>query len=107
MIIKEWFLRKNYNSNERYAMSTTDPVIERETEKAYLLKFSTDYGMIKGWFPKSVCEAQLAPASPANVEEGRKYKTLNGLIVKILSVDGLTCKADNGRVYVCNTLAEA
>lgn len=38
-----------------YAMRTTEPIILKETDKAYFLEFRTDFGDIKGWFPKSVC----------------------------------------------------
>lgn len=56
MIIKSWFLNKNYSQNERYAINLADScTIERETEKAYLLTFRTEFGRIKNWFPKSVC----------------------------------------------------
>lgn len=34
MIIKSWFLNKNYSQNERYAINLADScTIERETEK--------------------------------------------------------------------------
>ena len=56
MKIATWFINKNYSQNERYAMSITEPIIKKETEKAYFLVFNTEYGTIKGWFPKSVCE---------------------------------------------------
>ena len=60
MTIATWFVRKNYTANEAYAISVTEPAIERETEKAYLLSFKTEWGIIKGWFPKSVCNIETA-----------------------------------------------
>ena len=53
MRIKEWFLFKNFNQSERYAISVSDIEIEKETEKAYFLKCISDYGVIKTWVPKS------------------------------------------------------
>lgn len=55
VVVKSWFLNKNYSQNERYAISTANRTfIEKETEKAVFVKFDTDHGTIKGWFPKSV-----------------------------------------------------
>lgn len=55
VIVKSWFLNKNYSQNERYAISTANRTfIEKETEKAVFVKFDTDNGIIKGWLPKSV-----------------------------------------------------
>lgn len=56
MKIQEWFLKKNYSQGERYAISLTEPIISKETQKAYFLVFRTEFGTIKGWFPKSVCK---------------------------------------------------
>ena len=56
MTIKSWFLQKNFTQGEAYAINTARSFkIERDTEKAILVKFNTDYGMIKTWLPKSVC----------------------------------------------------
>lgn len=56
VVVAGWFLNKNYNSNERIAITTARyAVIEKETAKALLVRFETEYGNIKGWFPKSVC----------------------------------------------------
>lgn len=53
MKIKEWFLVKNFNDNERYTISVSDVNIEKETEKAVFIKFESDFGVIKSWIPKS------------------------------------------------------
>lgn len=53
--VASWFLRKNLTQNEVYAVETGDLSVTRETEKAYLVKADTDYGMITFWAPKSVC----------------------------------------------------
>lgn len=56
IIVAKWFLNKNYSQNERYAIDTARyAVIEKETEKAVYVRFETENGSIKGWFPKSVC----------------------------------------------------
>lgn len=58
MKIEEWFLKKNYSQGERYAIFLTDPIISKETQKAYFLVFKTEFGTIKGWFPKAVCKKE-------------------------------------------------
>ena len=55
MAIKSWFLNKEFTQGERYAISTADdPDVVRETEKAFLLKWKTEFGTIQHWVPKSV-----------------------------------------------------
>lgn len=61
MTVKKWFLEKNYQRDEMYLMSTVEPTVERETEKACLLNWNTDCGTIKGWFPKSVVVTDEIP----------------------------------------------
>lgn len=54
--IKDWFIRKNFNQHEAYAISVADYIkVARETEKAYYLEIVTEFGNIKTWAPKSVC----------------------------------------------------
>lgn len=53
MRIKEWFLSKNFNDNERYVISVSDITIEKESEKAVYIKFESNFGIIKRWIPKS------------------------------------------------------
>lgn len=56
MKIKSWFVNKNFSSDERIAIGTSDGfTIERETEKAFLFKWQTKYGSISKWIPKSCC----------------------------------------------------
>lgn len=58
MTVKRWFLEKKFTQNEIYAIQTTDEVkVQRETEKAVLLRWRTDYGTIVSWIPKSCLEA--------------------------------------------------
>lgn len=78
MRIKEWFLIKNFNDNERYAMSVSDITIERETEKAYLLKFESDFGTVTKWIPKScIVTEEEEKEIESKIEDGfNKYEKL-------------------------------
>ena len=52
--VKEWFINKNFNQNERYGISVADrSYIERETWKAVLVRWETEFGNITSWVPKS------------------------------------------------------
>ena len=53
IIIKDWFLEKNFSEHERYAISVSDIEILKETEKAYLLKFISEFGKVEKWIPKA------------------------------------------------------
>ena len=60
MVIKEWFVRKNFTQNERYAFQIAD-IIEtvKETEKAVDLKIVSKYGTFFKWVPKSCIEEKV------------------------------------------------
>lgn len=104
MTVKTWFLNKNFDASERIAISTTEPTIERETEKAMLLKWNSEFGIIKSWVPKSCIIA--APAVKAEVEDitGKKVVTKNGLELKVVEDKGATVVLENGKEYARFTL---
>lgn len=52
--IKSWFLIKNFTPDERYVVEVSDREILRETEKAVNIKFTSKYGNLFSWIPKSV-----------------------------------------------------
>lgn len=56
--IKSWFFNKKFSSAERYAINCCDdgPVLMRETAKAVLLMWNTEFGRIQSWIPKSCIE---------------------------------------------------
>lgn len=60
MKIADWFMRKNFTSNERFAaveaMEGNLVHIIQETEKALQIKFVTKYGSFARWIPKSVIQ---------------------------------------------------
>lgn len=57
--VPEWIIRKNLDDNQAYAVlnENNKTTIVRETEKAKLFKFDTEYGYIEMWSPKSVLVA--------------------------------------------------
>lgn len=54
IFLKSWFLHKEFTQGEQCAINCCDGCyIDRETEKAYLLRWNTEFGVIKHWVPKS------------------------------------------------------
>lgn len=52
--VKSWFMQKNFTQNERYAIDCArSSSVQKETEKAVLVKWSTKFGSIDRWIPKS------------------------------------------------------
>lgn len=58
MDIPNWFLFKNLTQQQRYVYSIGDSKIEKETEKAVLIKVESDFGQFTFWCPKSILENQ-------------------------------------------------
>ena len=73
IVIKSWFLAKNFTEGERYAISVSDLAIEKETEKAVFIRATSDYGFIKFWCPKS-CITTIEEKIALLEEENRKYE---------------------------------
>lgn len=60
VMVKDWFLRKNFTEQENYMIRISDKsVVEKETSKAALVKFTNEYGSRSFWIPKS-CLMMLA-----------------------------------------------
>lgn len=83
--IKSWFLIKNFTPDEKYVIEVSDREILRETEKAVNIKFTSKYGNLFSWIPKSVFmtkederkEEERMNKRIARFEEGkRKYEKL-------------------------------
>ena len=52
--IPSWFLLKSLNQNQRYAYEIGEKEIEKETEKAILVKVISEFGKFNFWCPKSI-----------------------------------------------------
>ncbi|GHV37334.1 hypothetical protein FACS18949_17560 [Clostridia bacterium] len=100
--IKTWFLVKEFNENERYAISVCDSeTIVRETEKAILVKWVTEFGTITRWIPRSalMIEADFAAADARrevalkNHAELVSFAKANGIKARVNSKTGAILKA--------------
>ena len=68
--VESWFIAKNFNQQQQYAISRAERVeVIGETEKAVKIAWTTKYGTIKSWVPKSVCGLAEKSEAAKNVEE--------------------------------------
>lgn len=81
--VKEWFTSKEENQLKRTIMKCAyDVSPDKETEKAMLLSFHSDYGTVKTWVPKSCIQTQEEYDEDARtyreeyLKRNESYKTL-------------------------------
>lgn len=82
MIIKNWFLIKNFADHERYIIELADAGNEieviGETEKAVRFKAESDFGTLKFWCPKS-CLTENETEQERRQREERTARFQSGL----------------------------
>ena len=82
MRIKDWFLYKNFNQNERYyielAMCGNELLVIGETEKAYKFAAHTDLGTFTFWTAEEIEAEREKATAAAKAQEDRfaKYEQL-------------------------------
>lgn len=68
--VESWFIAKNFNQQQQYAISRAESVeVIAETEKAVRIAWTTKYGTIKSWVPKSVCGLAEKSEAAKKVED--------------------------------------
>ena len=68
--VESWFITKNFNQQQQYAISRAESVeVIGETEKAVKVAWFTKYGTITSWVPKSVCGLAEKSEAAKKVEE--------------------------------------
>ena len=68
--VESWFIAKNFNQQQQYAISRAERVeVIGETEKAVKIAWTTKYGTITSWVPKSVCGLAEKSEAAKKVEE--------------------------------------
>ena len=68
--VESWFIAKNFNQQQQYAISRAESVeVIGETEKAVKVAWTTKYGTITSWAPKSVCGLAEKSEAAKKVEE--------------------------------------
>ena len=85
--VKEWIINKNLTNDESYAVISSGCTgkVEKETDKAVQVKFSTKFGIIKMWTPKS---------------EVSEVKDVVNVQDKVIEIKGVTLIMASGKKYV-------
>lgn len=108
MKIKECFLEKEFTQNERYAISVAyNQIIERETEKAYLIKWDTKFGIVTRWVPKSCVFKEYEIKEENFKEVDKMMKNKAGELLHIIKEDEVIMISDTGRKFAKVALMEA
>lgn len=72
--IPDWFLNNTLNKAQKYAFEMGEKKILRETEKAVLIKVTSDFGSFSFWCPKSVLNREEIRQHYTYIEiDGKKY----------------------------------
>ena len=75
-IVPAWIVTKSLDQDKLYAVRAegVNPTIARETEKAVMLEWSTEFGHVSMWCPKSVLktEEQMKAEEQADIERSNK-----------------------------------
>lgn len=71
--IPAWIMQKNLDQNQLYAVRAEgeNPDVVRETEKAVLVAWFTEYGKVEMWCPKSVLKDEETVKQEAEDAENR------------------------------------
>lgn len=71
--IPEWIINKNLDQNQVYAIRAEgeDASLVRETEKAVLVAWFTEYGKVEMWCPKSVLKSKNEVEAEIAEQENR------------------------------------
>lgn len=88
----DWWLDKKLSWSERAAVNTSGGAsVKRETEKAVLFSYDTDYGEVTVWTPKSILnytveDAQKEAYRKSSMELGSYY---NAYLKNVASTNGV------------------
>lgn len=71
--IPEWIIEKNLDENQIYAIHAEgeDAELVRETEKAILVAWATEFGKVSMWCPKSVLKSKDEVVAEAKAQQER------------------------------------
>jgi type III secretion system FlhB-like substrate exporter len=72
-ILPKWFINKNLSQNQAYAVSVEGcGEAVKETEKAIDIEFTTDYGKVWLWCPKSILKT-IDEVADELLESAKKF----------------------------------
>lgn len=74
--IPYWFIFKNLTRAQADAIVGERMTVERETEKAVLVKWNTDYGFVTLWTPKSIIVTEEQARTEAKAEAEKRMQSI-------------------------------
>ena len=74
--IPYWFIVKNLTRTQADAIVGERMTVERETEKAVLVKWNTDYGFVTLWTPKSIIVTEEQARTEAKTEAEKRMQSI-------------------------------
>lgn len=110
MKIANWFMIKNFTEHERYSVSVSEMELVKESEKAYLVKFVSEFGTFQKWLPKSVCDGEIEKKEEKEIEVkvGDKFKHNSFEVITVIEIKetkkGIMyyCESESGGTYGCD-----
>ena len=104
-IVPAWIVEKNLDQDRFYAVRAegVNPTLARETEKAVLLEWDTEFGKVSMWCPKSILksEEQVKAEEQADIE--RSNKKYDGYTKLVMAAEKAGVKYVRGYLKV-NTI---
>lgn len=103
--VPAWIVTKSLDRDMRYALYAegTNPTIARETEKAILLEWMTEFGKVSMWCPKSVLKSKEQMKAEEQAEVERSNKKYDGYTKLITAAEKAGVKYVRGYLKV-NTI---
>ena len=108
--IEKWLVGKNFTQEELAAIDTcSESYIERETEKALLIKWPTKYGTISKWIPKSCIrsEEEVVEEVKAKIEKSEDRLNKREALIEFAKENGLKVRVNNKIKKIVMAIKEA
>lgn len=109
--IPEWVINKNLDDNQLYAIRAEgeDAELVRETEKAILVEWFTEFGKVSMWCPKSVLKSKDEIAIEAKAQQERFTNACEQYDKLVEAAKSLGVKVRKGmcRLTIINKVNEA
>lgn len=109
--IPEWIIEKNLDDNQIYAVRAEgeDAKLVRETEKAILVEWATEFGKVSMWCPKSVLKSKDEVVAEAKAQQERYNNACERYAKLVETAKSLGVKVRKGmcRLTIINKVDEA
>ena len=111
--IPYWFISKNLTRTQSDAIIGERMTVEKETEKAVLVKWNTDYGFVTLWTPKSIIVTEEEAKAEAKAEAEKKIQNFKAAeerynkLINFAKENGLAVRNKMKKVTVMEMIKKA